>query len=84
MRCHPQHVTEKEKTFHGHPTNAAAAGLLKASTHDGLFVNCRHPATGPAGIAAPHYASGIKLLLMSIANIARWPATTNLTGDCYP
>lgn len=82
MRCHPHHVIiEKEKTFHGHPTNAAAATLPDASKYDGLFVTCRHPANGPAGIAAPHYAARIKHLLMSIANTARWPATTNLTGD---
>ncbi|CDX30613.1 hypothetical protein MPLDJ20_130092 [Mesorhizobium plurifarium] len=84
MRCRPQHVTEKEKTFDGHPTNAAAAGLPNASTHDGLFVNCRHPATGPTGIAAPHYASRIKQLLTSIASTARWPATAHPTGDYYP
>jgi hypothetical protein len=49
-------------------------------THDGLFVNYRHPATGPAAIAVPDYVARTKHLLASLVNTARWPATPHPIG----
>jgi hypothetical protein len=43
-------------------------------TYDGLFVNYRHPATGPAAIAVPDYVARTKHLVASLVNTTRWPA----------
>lgn len=67
----------------GRSTDPDEVYLWIVRTHDGLFVNYRHPATGPAGIAVPHYVDRIKHLLVSIASTARWPAT-HPTGDYCP
>lgn len=53
-------------------------------THDGLFVNYRHPATGPAAIAVPHYLAHVKHLLASVVSTACWPATAHPTGGYCP
>ncbi|NTG18546.1 hypothetical protein G6L05_32875 [Agrobacterium rhizogenes] len=53
-------------------------------THDGLFVNYRHPATGPASIAVPHYVAHVKHLLASIVSTACWPAVAHPTGGYCP
>lgn len=43
-------------------------------THDGLSVSYRHPATGPADIAVPHYVARTRHLLAAVASTGRWPA----------
>jgi hypothetical protein len=49
--------------------------LWIARTYDGIFVDYRHPATGPAGIAVPHYVTRTKYLLAAIVSTGCWPAT---------
>lgn len=45
-------------------------------TRDGLTVNYRHPATGPAGVAVPHYVTRLRQLLSSAAEFGHWPPLT--------
>ena len=43
-------------------------------THDGLFINYRHPATHQAYVAVPDYVARTKHLMASVASTARWPS----------
>ncbi|MFK4099850.1 hypothetical protein ACI2L1_07170 [Streptomyces sp. NPDC019531] len=45
-------------------------------THDGLSVSYRHPATGPAGVAVPHYVARAQHLLTSVTTAGHWPLTS--------
>ncbi|SDZ70688.1 Condensation domain-containing protein [Variovorax sp. YR266] len=49
--------------------------------HEGLFVDYRHPATGPAAIAVSHYVSRAKQLLAAVASTGCWAATPRPRGE---
>ncbi|MGJ7505460.1 MULTISPECIES: condensation domain-containing protein [unclassified Variovorax] len=55
--------------------------LWISRTHDGLFVDYRHPATDPAGIAVSHYVARTKHLLVTVASTGCWPATPRPRGE---
>lgn len=55
--------------------------LWIARTHDGLFVDYRHPATDPAGIAVSHYVVRTKQLLVAVASTGGWPAAPRRGGE---
>lgn len=58
--------------------------LWIARTHDGLFIDYRHPATGPAGIAVSHYVECTKHLLVAVASTGCWPPAPHPAGDRLP
>ncbi|MGW0711924.1 condensation domain-containing protein [Streptomyces sp. NPDC002643] len=43
-------------------------------THEGLAVSHRHPATGPAGIAVPHYVARARQLMTAVVETGDWQA----------
>jgi len=59
-------------TLRGQSADPDEVCLWIMRTHDGLSVSYRHPATGPAAIAVPHYVTRIRQILETVAATGRW------------
>lgn len=60
-------------TLRGRSTDPDEVCFWILRTRDGLSVSYRHPATGLAGIAVPHYVTRLRQLLAAVADSGRWP-----------
>ncbi|NEB00792.1 hypothetical protein G3I78_17245 [Streptomyces sp. SID13726] len=67
-------------TLRGRSADPDEVCLWIMRTHDGLSVSYRHPATGPAGIAVPHYVDRVRELLAAVAATGRWPDADDSTA----